>query len=168
MERNPGVRLFDEGKEVSFKFGLIGSTDNHKARAGSGYKEFAKKAMGDSWGANDRLTWLIAPERGASFYSTGGLVAVHAKTLDNLGYKKSRMNACGYSLGATFSPTWMDVPPMIYSKNPLILKPGMVFFVHIILMDSDVQLAMNLGETYLITENGNERLGKQKLDLVIL
>ena len=27
---------------------------------------------------------------------------------------------------------------------------------------------MNLGETYLVTENGNERLGKQKLDLVIL
>jgi len=27
---------------------------------------------------------------------------------------------------------------------------------------------MNLGETYLITESGNERLGKQKLDLVIL
>ena len=100
--------------------------------------------------------------------TVGEVFDVHAKTLDNLGYKKSRMNACGYSLGATFSPTWMDVPPMIYSKNPLILKPGMVFFVHIILMDSDVQLAMNLGETYLITENGNERLGKQKLDLVIL
>ena len=29
-------------------------------------------------------------------------------------------------------------------------------------------LAMNLGETYLVTENGNERLGKQKLDLVVL
>jgi len=27
---------------------------------------------------------------------------------------------------------------------------------------------MNLGETYLVTENGNERLGKQKLDLIIL
>ena len=27
---------------------------------------------------------------------------------------------------------------------------------------------MNLGETYLVTENGNERLGKQKLDLVVL
>jgi len=27
---------------------------------------------------------------------------------------------------------------------------------------------MNLGETYLVTEDGNERLGKQKLDLVIL
>jgi Xaa-Pro dipeptidase len=37
-----------------------------------------------------------------------------------------------------------------------------------ILMDSDNELAMNLGETYLVTENGNERLGKQKLDLVVL
>ena len=37
-----------------------------------------------------------------------------------------------------------------------------------ILMDSANELAMNLGETYLVTENGNERLGKQKLDLIIL
>jgi Xaa-Pro dipeptidase len=37
-----------------------------------------------------------------------------------------------------------------------------------ILMDSDSNLAMNLGETYLVTEKGNERLGKQKLDLVVL
>ena len=28
--------------------------------------------------------------------------------------------------------------------------------------------AMNLGETYLVTNNGNERLGKQKLDLIAL
>ena len=72
-----------EASEVkNFKFGLIGSTDNHKARAGSGYKEFARKAMGDAWGAKKELTWLIPPERGASFYSTGGLVAVHAKSLE--------------------------------------------------------------------------------------
>ena len=57
---------------------------------------------------------------------------------------------------------------MIFSGNPLILKAGMVFFMHMILMDSDNQLAMNLGETYLLTEKGNERLGKQKLDLVVL
>ena len=62
---------------------------------------------------------------------------------------------------------WMDVPPMIFTGNPLIIKPGMVFFMHMILMDSKSQLAMNLGETYLVTETGNERLGKQKLDLVI-
>jgi len=100
--------------------------------------------------------------------TVGEIFDTHAKIFDNLGYKESRMNACGYSLGATFSPNWMDTPPMIYNGNPLILKPGMVFFLHMILMDSNNQLAMNLGETYLVNEKGNERLGKQKLDLVIL
>ena len=98
----------------------------------------------------------------------GEVFDAHAKIFDSHGYKKARMNACGYSLGATFAPTWMDVPPMIFTGNPLIIKPGMVFFMHMILMDSEAQLAMNLGETYLVTENNNERLGKQKLDLVVL
>ena len=98
----------------------------------------------------------------------GEVFDAHAKTFDNFGYNKSRMNACGYSLGATFSPNWMDVPPMIFANNPLVLKPGMVFFMHMILMDSENKLAMNLGETYLIKEKNNERLGKKKLDLVIL
>jgi len=34
-------------------------------------------------------------------------------------------------------------------------------------MDSDSNLAMNLGETYLVTETGNERLGRKKLGLVV-
>ena len=96
----------------------------------------------------------------------GEVFDVHAEVLDRLGYKNSRMNACGYSLGATFSPNWMDWP-MLYNGNTVILKSGMVFFIHIILMDSDNQLAMNLGETYLLTNNGNERLGRKKMDLVI-
>ena len=53
-------------------------------------------------------------------------------------------------------------------NQPIDCVPGNVFFMHMILMDSDSNLAMNLGETYLVTENGNERLGKQKLDLVVL
>jgi Xaa-Pro dipeptidase len=56
---------------------------------------------------------------------------------------------------------------MLYTDNPVILSGGMVFFMHMILMDSDNQLAMNLGETYLITDSGNQRLGKKKLDLVV-
>jgi Xaa-Pro dipeptidase len=97
----------------------------------------------------------------------GEVFDVHAKTFDDLGYNKSRMNACGYSLGSTFSPNWMDWP-MLYTGNPYKITPGNVFFMHMILMDSENQLAMNLGETYLVTDKGNERLGKQKLDLVIL
>ena len=97
----------------------------------------------------------------------GKVFDVHAKTFDDLGYKNSRMNACGYSLGSTFSPNWMDWP-MIYTGNPYIIQEGNVFFLHMILMDSENKLAMNLGETYLVTKSGNVRLGKQKLDLVIL
>jgi len=97
----------------------------------------------------------------------GEVFDVHADVFDRLGYKKSRMNACGYSLGTTFSPNWMDWP-MLYTGNPHIIQPGNVFFMHMILMDSDNELAMNLGETYLVTETGNERLGKKKLDLVVL
>ena len=96
----------------------------------------------------------------------GEVFDVHAEIFDKFGYKKSRMNACGYSLGATFAPNWMDWP-MLYTGNPVVLAPGMVFFMHMILMDSENELAMNLGETYLLTDNGNERLGKKKLDLVV-
>ena len=99
--------------------------------------------------------------------TAGDVFDTHAKTFDDLGFNKARMNACGYSLGSTFSPNWMDWP-MLYTGNPYIIQPGNVFFMHMILMDSDSNLAMNLGETYLVTENGNERLGKQKLDLVVL
>ncbi len=97
----------------------------------------------------------------------GEVFDIHAKVFDDLGYKNCRMNACGYSLGNTFSPNWMDWP-MIYKGNPYIIQPGNIFFMHMILMDTENQLAMNLGETYLVTNNGNERLGKHKLDLVIL
>jgi len=57
---------------------------------------------------------------------------------------------------------------MLYTGNPYVIQPANVFFMQMILIDSDNVLNMNLGETYLVTENGNERLGKQKLDLVVL
>ena len=95
----------------------------------------------------------------------GDVFDTHAETVDKLGFKRSRMNACGYSLGATFAPNWMDWP-MLYTGNPYIIQPGNVFFMHMIIMDSENQLAMNLGETYLVKQLGNERLGKKKLELV--
>ncbi len=91
-----------------FRFGLIGSSDTHSARAGTGYKEYAREVMTDAWGPRedvlDLLTEPLAaepealslerlqervsplqsllPERGASFYYTGGLVAVHSAGRD--------------------------------------------------------------------------------------
>ncbi len=89
----------------------------------------------------------------------------HARTLDAAGYQAHRLNACGYAMGATFSPNWMDWP-MLYHGNPLEAAPGMAFFVHIIIFDNERGLAMTLGRTSLITEAGAEPLSAAALDFV--
>ena len=87
----------------------------------------------------------------------------HARALDAAGYQAHRLNACGYSMGTTFSPNWMDWP-MLYHGNPVEAAPGMAFFVHIIIFDSARHLAMSLGRTSLITEAGAEPLSAAGLD----
>ena len=77
-----------------------------------------------------------------------------------------RFNACGYSLGTVYAPCWMDWP-MFFAGNPVALAPGMVFFLHMILADSETGLAMTLGRTALITERGPEPLSSAPLDLVV-
>ena len=98
--------------------------------------------------------------------TAGDVFEQHRFVIDKTKYKSARLNACGYSLGATFAPNWMDWP-MLYENNPILINKNQVFFMHMILMHSESQTAMNLGETYIITETGCERLGKLKLDLVI-
>ena len=49
----------------------------------------------------------------------GRVDEIHRRILDRAGYAHQRYAACGYSLGATYRPSWMDVPPMIYAGNPL-------------------------------------------------
>ncbi len=90
----------------------------------------------------------------------------HADVLDRRGLADHRMKACGYSLGATYAPNWMDWP-MLYERNPVPFEPGMVIFTHMIIFDSDAGLAMTLGETVLVTSDGNERLSSASRDLVV-
>lgn len=96
----------------------------------------------------------------------GEVFDAHARVLDAAGFKAHRLNACGYSLGATFTPTWMDFP-MFYTGNPVPAEPNMVFFIHIILMNSDAGRAMTLGQTVRVTDSGCERLSRLPLDLVV-
>lgn len=88
----------------------------------------------------------------------------HAVTLDEAGLGSARLNACGYSLGAKYSPCWMDTD-MFYEGSPQIMAPGMVFFLHMILMDSDTGAAMTLGRSSLVTETGADCLSALSLDL---
>jgi len=95
-------------RERRFRFGFIGSSDTHFARAGTGYKEVSPVGMTDLSGARanarraafepspgrpgaravafDASKRIVLPggdvERSASFYYTGGLAAVHADGRD--------------------------------------------------------------------------------------
>jgi hypothetical protein len=92
----------------SFRFGFIGSSDNHTARAGTGYKEVARREFTDTRmgeiGRSDMVERFQRPaaprseafplednipsvaflegERSGSFFLTGGLAAVHARSRD--------------------------------------------------------------------------------------
>jgi Xaa-Pro dipeptidase len=90
----------------------------------------------------------------------------HARAFDAAGYRDQRLNACGYSLGTTFAPNWMDWP-MLYHGNDYEMRPGNVFFLHMILFDEPRGLAMTLGRTSIVTQTGAEPLSTASLDLVV-
>lgn len=96
----------------------------------------------------------------------GEVFDAYAATCDAAGMRAHRLNATGYSLGATFAPNWMDWP-MFYHGNPVPAEPNMVFFLHMILMDSDSGVAMCPGHTVVVTDTGCETLSAHPLDLVV-
>ena len=101
----------DDADPLRFRFGFMGSSDNHFARAGTGYKEVHRRGFTESrdWGGPtaisafgsapqeepesqsrpfDRETTdliafqLFEMERQSSYFQTGGLVAAHAAGRD--------------------------------------------------------------------------------------
>jgi len=98
--------------------------------------------------------------------TAGDVFAAHARILDEHGLSQHRLHACGYSLGAKFTPSWMDWP-MFYAENPWVIEPGMVLFAHMILMDSASETALCLGRTSIVTQDGAEPITLPDLDLAI-
>ncbi len=97
----------------------------------------------------------------------GNVFDAHARVFDKRGLNHARLQACGYGMGAVYNPIWVDFP-MFYEGNPLVMQAGQVFFLHMILMDSDADLAMCWGHSVLVTETGVERLSRSALDLVVV
>ena len=100
---------------------------------------------------------------GATF---GEVFDAHARVMDAHGMTKHRLNACGYSLGARYAPSWMDWP-MCYRGNPAVIAPNIVLFAHMILMDSDAGAAMCLGRTYLTTEGAPDPLSRHGTEMLV-
>jgi Xaa-Pro dipeptidase len=98
--------------------------------------------------------------------SFGEVFDAHARVMEEHGLTSHRLNACGYSLGARYAPSWMDMP-MFYRGNPAVIVPGMVLFAHMILMDSDAGAAMCLGRSYVTTEGAPEPLSRHGTELLV-
>ncbi|MCF3640734.1 Xaa-Pro peptidase family protein [Rhizobium sp. TRM95111] len=95
----------------------------------------------------------------------GTVFDTHARIMEERGLARHRLNACGYSVGARFSPSWME-HQMFLAGNPQEIEPDMSLFLHVIIMDSDTGTAMTLGQTYLTTTDSPRALSRYGLDVI--
>ena len=56
---------------------------------------------------------------------------------------------------------------MVYAGEPQVLAPNMVFFLHVILLNSDTGLSISLGETSIISEAGCEPISHAPRHLLL-
>ena len=87
--------------------------------------------------------------------TVGELYDTYRKTLEDNGEHDSVLTVCGYTMGATCPPTWME-QPMIFEGNPLVLEENMTFFTHMILNDRESGRSMAVAEQAIITTAGPE------------
>jgi hypothetical protein len=126
------------GDPLRFRFGLIGSSDTHSARAGNGYKQVHRNGFTDArgYGSGRAERWLQAlvssaavdpgravatprteagfrglldVERGASFLYTGGLVAVHATGRDRRSVWNALVRREVYATSGPRILLWFDL-----------------------------------------------------------
>ena len=152
------IRNFDDPQHPrQFHFGFIGSSDNHSARPGTGYKEFARRQMTEATGARDEA-WrarILGPppspvpeavpfdrttttlqvfqqvdtERQASFFMTGGLVAVHSEGRDRNAIWNALKRREVYGTSGDRILLWFDLlnaadgPQPMGSEVPLATAP---------------------------------------------
>lgn len=96
----------------------------------------------------------------------GDVYDAHARAFRRARFKGTILKACGYSVGATFPPSWMEWP-MCWAGNPEVLAPGMTLFTHMIAVDERSGRAMSLGETAIITDAAPERVTHAPRELVV-
>jgi Xaa-Pro dipeptidase len=87
--------------------------------------------------------------------TVGEVFEAHRAAFARHGYEGAILRACGYTMGATWPPTWME-QPQIFAGSRVVLEPSMTFFTHMILVDHDAGLTMSLGEQAIITDGSPE------------
>jgi len=87
--------------------------------------------------------------------TVGEIYEAYRSSLENNGEKDAILTVCGYTMGATCPPTWME-QPLIFEGNPLVLEENMSFFTHMILNDRKSGRSMALAEQAIITRDAPE------------
>ena len=93
----------------------------------------------------------------------GDVFDAYARVVDKSGH--FHLTATGYSLGATFPPSWMDWP-MFWHGNDTEIRPGMVLFIHTVVTSRNNKITTAPGQTYIVTRNGSESLSRLSMELV--
>jgi len=87
--------------------------------------------------------------------TVGEIYDAYRSSLEDNGEKDAVLTVCGYTMGATCPPTWME-QPLIFEGNPLVLEENMSFFTHMILNDRESGRSMAVAEQAIITVDAPE------------
>lgn len=125
-------KAMNDGTTLRFKFGFIGSSDNHTARPGTGYKEYDRREMTEATGlrkgfgtmesrstpaaepnlvdlANLNVAARAETARISSFFTTGGLIAVHAQGKSRQAIWSSLQDKQVYGTSGDRIMLWFDL-----------------------------------------------------------
>ena len=158
-----GRRKLDANDQLTLEF--AGAYRHYHAAIMRTHVVGAPRALHLSYHAAAKEALLACEAEFRPGRTAGDVYAAHARVFDAHGLTSHRLNACGYALGAKFTPSWMD-PPMFYERNDWEIAENQVYFAHMILMDSASQTALCLGRTYLVGPKGAEPLNAADLSLV--
>jgi len=132
------ISNFDQENPIRFNFGFIASSDNHRARPGTGYKEIDRFVTTEANGpSHEYVGEVLYPveevkdssndlrdqpllglragfgafeaEREASFFTTGGLAAVHSKGRDRNSIWDGLTNKETYGTSGDRILLWFDL-----------------------------------------------------------
>ncbi len=103
--------------DARFRWGMIGASDNHRSRPGTGYHEGSRQIMTD--GVPYPLPDDLMDRRGSSYYYTGGLTAVHAEGRDRASIFQALRERRVYATSGDRILLWFDLLAPDGTRRPM-------------------------------------------------
>lgn len=97
----------------------------------------------------------------------GDLEAAYRASLEADGLGDCCPMRFGVGISAAYPPIWENQITIQFECDDL-FEPGMAFYIHASMQSMDDRTGMLLGGSFLMTENGPERLDKAPIDLVVI